>query len=87
MYCKPCGEACPPLCAEDVADGWAQRRVWQAVKKPADHFVTVNDKRFELDSLVCDLCNAKIKDGDQALLVSTFRENNPLPAWEHEYAL
>ena len=87
LYCKTCGEKYGPMEEEDRADGWRDRRVWQAVQKPADHVIMVDGQRTDLPSLVCDLCNAVIPDGEQALLVTTYHATAPVAAWEHEYAV
>lgn len=88
IFCKKCGDAYPTtLDKEDVEDGWQQRLVWQAVQKPVEHFIVINGQRVDLDSLVCDLCNAAIKDGDTALLVTMYRARMPMESWEHEYAV
>ena len=74
----------PPLDSEDINLGWNERRLLTRVQKPVEHFIAVGDKRYDLPSLICDLCNAPIADGDEALLFTQWRRETP-PDWESEY--
>lgn len=80
----------------DVQDGWRFRTVVQRVKSPADHHISMHIierrkiteiKRTDLPFLICDFCNAKINDGDEAACYTMWRaDREPEPGpWEKDY--
>lgn len=91
LLCKACGNK-TTLHPEDYANDWHLRKVSITGKKPADHAVTILTptepaKRIALSSLVCDLCNENLNDGDRIIAVTMWdsnREGEPLN-WEQEY--
>lgn len=70
---------------EDVAAGFKRRRLSFVARKPADHFITVNDERHDTE-LCCDTCNGPI-DGMPAVAVTMWmspREWEPF-LWEPRF--
>lgn len=93
IYCYDCGQNHPPLDPEDELDGWKMRKVNIAqVKKPSVHQIIVTShpsgekKVTDLQSLICDFCNAQIPDGSPALAVTMWRTAVEPGPWEKEYS-
>jgi hypothetical protein len=84
LYCEACGKE-QPMHPEDVAAGLKQRRLTFVARKPAEHYVTMQGERKDVE-LTCDSCNGDI-NGMPVVAVTMWRperENEPL-LWEPEF--
>lgn len=73
---------------EDAAMGFKRRRYEIRAKKPADHAIIINGfKQPQMASLFCDACGRAIPDGEMAVAVTMWRDDQEGEPgmWEHDY--
>lgn len=88
LLCPACGQDYN-LHPFDEKDGYKLRKVHITAMRPENLAIEVHSDGektvIPVPFLVCDLCNAKIKDGSPAVATTMWQDEEP-EAWEKEYS-
>lgn len=84
IVCEACTSREAQLTDVDRSMGYRLRKRWILAKKPKDHHITIDGKRYPSD-MRCDTCGSDI-DGEFACAHTLWRESDGTPPdWETEY--